>query len=114
MYENLAVLAIFAFLYSIVAGGTERTPFSGPIIFTVFGLDFRPIGLGFLDVTVDTQMLRYIADVTLALVTWVAFGAAVVEPFYEYFNWKVVVFAILSLTLIRMLPMFLSLTGIGD
>lgn len=68
MYENLAVLAVFAFLYSIVAGGTERTPFSGPIIFTVFGLAFGPIGLGFFDITVDTQMLRYIADITLALV----------------------------------------------
>ncbi|MDJ0958807.1 MAG: cation:proton antiporter [Arenicellales bacterium] len=71
MYENLAVLAVFAFLFSIVAGGLERTPFSGPIIFTAFGLIFGPIGLGLLDLTVDTQGLRYIADLTLALVLFV-------------------------------------------
>ena len=71
MYENLAVLAVFAFLFSIVAGGLERTSFSGPIVFTTFGLIFGPIGLGLLDVTFETQELRYVADLTLALVLFV-------------------------------------------
>jgi len=31
-----------------------------------------------------------------------------------YFSWQVVVYAILSLTVVRMLPMFISLTGSGE
>ena len=50
---------------------------------------------------------------TLALITWVIFGAAVVGKAVGHFNWLIVVYAILSLTLIRMLPVFLSLTGMG-
>ncbi len=51
---------------------------------------------------------------TLALVTWVIFGAAVVGQFYEFYTWKVLLYALLSLTAIRMLPMFLALTGSGE
>ncbi|MGD9052834.1 MAG: cation:proton antiporter [Desulfobacterales bacterium] len=50
---------------------------------------------------------------TLALITWVIFGAAVVGKAVGYFNWQIWLYAILSLTLIRMLPVFLVLTGMG-
>ena len=33
MYEPLAILAAFVFLYSIVAGGLERTPVDGTMAF---------------------------------------------------------------------------------
>jgi hypothetical protein len=45
MYENLALLAGFVLLYSLVARGVERTWVSGPIVFTAFGLLIGPIGL---------------------------------------------------------------------
>ena len=51
---------------------------------------------------------------TLALMTWLVFGAAVIGQSFEYFTWEMLVFAILSLTLIRMLPIFVSLTGVGE
>ncbi|MCU7818052.1 MAG: hypothetical protein KZQ57_04085, partial [gamma proteobacterium symbiont of Lucinoma myriamae] len=38
MYENLALLAAFTFLYSILAGGLERTPINGAVVFTAFGV----------------------------------------------------------------------------
>jgi NhaP-type Na+/H+ or K+/H+ antiporter len=50
---------------------------------------------------------------TLALLTWVVFGAAVVGQSFTYFSWQVVLYSILSLTIIRMLPIYLSLTGTG-
>jgi NhaP-type Na+/H+ or K+/H+ antiporter len=49
---------------------------------------------------------------TLSLLTWVVFGAAVVGQVMPRFGWDHVVYALLSLTVIRMLPMFLSLTGL--
>jgi NhaP-type Na+/H+ or K+/H+ antiporter len=48
---------------------------------------------------------------TLALVTWSMFGAIVIWPALQLFNWEVVVYALLSLTVIRIVPIFLSLAG---
>jgi NhaP-type Na+/H+ or K+/H+ antiporter len=50
---------------------------------------------------------------TLALITWVIFGAAIVGQAVGHFNWQIWLYAILSLTIIRMLPVFLVLTGMG-
>jgi len=68
MYNNLAVLAIFAFLYSAVAGRIERSWLSGPIIFVSFGLVSGPLGLGILNVNVTHEGLQIIAELTLAFV----------------------------------------------
>lgn len=51
---------------------------------------------------------------TLALVTWLLFGAMVIGPAFKLFDWDVVIYALLSLTVIRVLPIFLSLTGTGE
>jgi len=71
MYENIAVISVFAFTYSIVAGGMERTPINGALVFVAFGLLFGPVGLGILDISVDRTGFRIIADLTLALVLFI-------------------------------------------
>jgi NhaP-type Na+/H+ or K+/H+ antiporter len=71
MYENLAVLVLFAFIFSVVAGRIERSAVSGPMIFIAFGLIAGPFGFGFLDMDVNTTELRVIADLTLALVLFI-------------------------------------------
>lgn len=48
-----------------------------------------------------------------ALLTWVLFGATVVGQVIEKFDWMVLLYAALSLTLVRMLPVFLCLRGTG-
>ena len=68
MYETLAILAIFIFLYSIASGGLERTPINGALIFTAFGLALGPMGLGVLSLDVGKEGLRTLAELTLALV----------------------------------------------
>jgi NhaP-type Na+/H+ or K+/H+ antiporter len=50
---------------------------------------------------------------TLSLLTWVAFGAVVIDQALPKFGWDHVLYAALSLTVIRILPMFLSLTGVS-
>ncbi len=51
----------------------------------------------------------------LALLTWVMFGGPVLEQLLPQMTWPVVIYAVLSLTVIRMLPVLLSLatTGMG-
>lgn len=51
---------------------------------------------------------------TLALMTWFVFGAAVIGQSIQQFTWQMLVYALLSLTVIRMLPVFLSLSGTGE
>ncbi len=47
----------------------------------------------------------------LGLMTWVAFGYAVVSTSLPHFGWSSVLYALLSLTLFRMLPVWLCLRG---
>src|SRR5215472_9040780 len=47
----------------------------------------------------------------LALLTWVVFGGIVVAKLIDRVTWEAVIYAVLSLTVIRMLPVFLCLIG---
>ena len=71
MYENLAILAIFALIYSVIAGKVERSTITGPIIFIAFGLLAGPVGIGLLEFDVNSVQLRVIADMTLALILFI-------------------------------------------
>jgi len=68
VYEILAVLAAFAFVYSVVASRVERTPVNGAVVFLAFGILAGPSVLGWLDLNVDGEGLRTVAEFTLALV----------------------------------------------
>lgn len=48
---------------------------------------------------------------SLALLTWVVFGAGVVGQALERLSWDVFLYSLCSLTVVRMLPIFLSLWG---
>jgi len=48
---------------------------------------------------------------TLALITWVVFGAAVVGQSISSFSWEIALYACFSLTLVRMVPVFVVLAG---
>ncbi|WP_046865984.1 cation:proton antiporter [Microvirga massiliensis] len=68
MYQNIAVLFAFTFVYSLVAGRLECTPIAGAIVFTAFGFAAGPFGLNLLTLDVHAQGLRALAELTLALV----------------------------------------------
>jgi len=68
MYQQLAILSAFVFLYSIVDGRLERTPVSGAIVFTASGLVLGPLGLNLLSMPVTAEGLRTLAELCLALV----------------------------------------------
>jgi len=51
---------------------------------------------------------------TLAVMTWFVFGATVIGQSVQHFTWEMLVYALLSLTVIRMFPIFLSLAGTGE
>jgi NhaP-type Na+/H+ or K+/H+ antiporter len=51
------------------------------------------------------------AGEALVLLTWVIFGGIVVARIIDRVTWRALLYAVLSLTVIRMLPVFLCLIG---
>ena len=47
----------------------------------------------------------------VSLLVWLAFGAIAVAPLFEHLTWRLVVYAVLSLTVVRMAPVALALIG---
>lgn len=68
MYENVAVIAVFAFAYACVSRRVESSVLSGPIVFIVGGLLLGPMGLGLIDLGIGAEGLRVLAELTLAMV----------------------------------------------
>jgi hypothetical protein len=58
LYADLAIVGLFVVAYSSVAGGMERSPIKGPIVFTAFGMALGPVGLGWLHLDIDGEGLR--------------------------------------------------------
>ena len=100
----IVALALICFATAQLAGGSGFiAAFSGGLLFGALAKQHREDFLRAAEGTGDT----------MALITWVIFGSAVVGQALGYFSWLDLVYAVLSLTLIRMLPVFISLTGMG-
>ncbi|MBL8148023.1 MAG: cation:proton antiporter [Anaerolineae bacterium] len=98
-------LAFAAYLGSIAVGG------NGFVAAFVGGISFRWASRGKL-----TEAAEYTetTGTLLSLFVWVIFGAVFVTPFvFQQFDLKIIVYAVLSLTIIRMIPVYLALRGTG-
>jgi sodium/hydrogen antiporter len=68
MYQHLAILAAFVLVYSAFAGRIEKMPIGGAIVAIGFGFICGPLGLEIFTPHVDGELLRTLAELTLALV----------------------------------------------
>jgi NhaP-type Na+/H+ or K+/H+ antiporter len=104
VHVPVVALALSCFgLAQYLGGSGFIAAFAGGLLFGVLTKDLRDRFLLAAEGTGDT----------LALVTWVIFGSAVVGQALGHFSWLILLYAVLSLTLIRMLPVFISLAGSG-
>jgi sodium/hydrogen antiporter len=69
-----------------------------------FGIFARPAAADVTELTDSTGSV-------LAGVTFVVFGAVALGPELEHLDWQIALYAVLSLTLVRMVPVLLSLLG---
>jgi NhaP-type Na+/H+ or K+/H+ antiporter len=100
----VVALALFCYTLAQYLGGSGFiAAFSGGLLFGVLEKNMREKFLRAAEGTGDT----------LALITWVIFGAAVSGKILSSFSWPVFLYAVLSLTVIRMIPVFLAFTGSG-
>ncbi|MCF3933178.1 cation:proton antiporter [Acuticoccus sp. M5D2P5] len=68
MYETVTVLALIVLVYGASANAVERTPFAGAVLFAVIGLMLGQYGFGLLEVGIEAEDLRILAELALALV----------------------------------------------
>jgi NhaP-type Na+/H+ or K+/H+ antiporter len=104
-FRPLALLALAVLAYAIALA----THVNGFVAAFVAGLAFGSVfathqeALGF---TEDAGTL-------LSLLVWFAFGAVMLVPGLQAADWHDVVFAVLALTVVRMLPVAVALAGSG-
>ena len=100
----VVALALACFAIAQYLGGSGFiAAFCGGLLFGVMEKDVRDEFLRAADGAGDA----------LSLITWVIFGSAVVGQAVGSFSWLILLYSVLSLTVIRMLPVFLSLAGSG-
>ena len=68
VYFEFAILAAFACIYSTFAHILDKTPLNGAIVYVSFGVACSPFGFGFIDLDVDAEGIRTLAELTLAMV----------------------------------------------
>ena len=100
----IIALALFCFALAQWLGG------SGFIASFVGGLTFGALTKQHKERFLDAA--EGAAD-AVAMATWFTFGTVILALLLSGFSWQVLVYALLSLTLVRMLPVFLCLIGKG-
>lgn len=105
-WRQLAVLAIAATAYAaaVTLGG------SGFIAAFVGGMAF---GAASGQRGLRTTYLAEEVGSMLAAVTWIGFGALAIGAVWSDITWQVVLYAVLSLTVVRIVPVALALAGSG-
>jgi len=61
------------------------------------------------------RLIPFVEDVggLLSLLTWLAFGAVAAAPAFANLDWQIALYAVLSLTVVRMVPVAVALAGCG-
>jgi sodium/hydrogen antiporter len=68
VYQNVLVFASFILIYSLIAKRIEKTAISGPFLALIVGLMVGPLLLNLIDVKVEIEGYKVIAELALALV----------------------------------------------
>ncbi len=99
---TVVALAICCFSVAQLAGGSGFiAAFAGGIVF------------GWLEKPYKEQLLDSAEGIgdSLSLMTWLIFGAAIIGAVMHMFTWEILLYSILSLTVVRILPVYLVLYG---
>jgi NhaP-type Na+/H+ or K+/H+ antiporter len=97
-------LAVCAYALSVAVGG------NGFIAAFVGGLEF-----GTTSGRRGEPLIPFVEETgaLVSLLVWLAFGAVAVAPAADALNWQIALYAVLSLTVIRMAPVAVALAGSG-
>jgi NhaP-type Na+/H+ or K+/H+ antiporter len=104
------VLATAAGAYALAAV-THGSGFIGAwVAGFAFAATLRRRGQSTADVATATELVEDLGGL-LAMLSLLFFGAVLLGPALKHLSWRIVGYAVLSLTVIRMIPVALALTG---
>jgi sodium/hydrogen antiporter len=101
---NAVATPLLAYTVAAALGG------SGFIAAFVAGITFRLVAGEHAE---PTTLLAEETGALLNAVTFLLFGAVLLGPALDELDWRIAVYAVLSLTLVRMLPVALAMLGTG-
>lgn len=100
----IAVLAFSCFTGAQIAGGSGFIAcFTGGLLYSTINRKYKH------DILEEAEG---IGD-TLSMVTWIIFSSVIIAANFRHFTWNIVVYALLSLTIIRIVPVLISLIKTG-
>ena len=100
----ICAIAFSCFTASQIAGGSGFIAcFTGGLLYSFLNREYKH------DILEEAEG---IGD-TLSILTWVIFSSVVIAANLKHFTWLILIYALLSLTVIRMIPVIVSLFGSG-
>lgn len=117
-WRQFLVLAVPVIAY-VLCAMAEGSGFIGAwVAGLAFGIHLRrtPVGLGIPPRDSDPAQSTGFTErlgLLLASLSFLVFGAVILGPALQHLTWRMVLYALLSLTVIRMLPVALALAGTG-
>ena len=103
-FATLALALIAFFIAAEVGGNAFVAAFIGGLVFGATAPD---------DASESTELTEHLGSL-LSLALWFIFGAGFVLPVFQHLDGKTVLYAVISLTLVRMVPVAISLIGAGQ
>jgi NhaP-type Na+/H+ or K+/H+ antiporter len=100
----IVALAFSCFTLAQIAGGSGFIAcFTGGLLYSTLNRKYKH------DILEEAEG---IGD-TLSMLTWIIFSSVIIAANLRYFTWDIIIYALLSLTLIRMIPVLISLLKSG-
>jgi sodium/hydrogen antiporter len=100
----IVALAFSCFTLAQIAGGSGFIAcFTGGLLYSVMNRRYKH------DILEEAEG---IGD-TLSLLTWVIFSSVIITRYISHFTWDVLIYSLLSLTVIRIIPVLISLIRTG-
>jgi NhaP-type Na+/H+ or K+/H+ antiporter len=70
-YPVIIFAALLAYVFGLFSKLAERSPLTGPMVFVTVGLLVGPLGFGWLQVAVNAELVRVMAEITLVLILFI-------------------------------------------
>ena len=70
-YPIIIFAALLAYVFGLFSKLAERSPITGPMVFVAVGILAGPLGFGWLEVSVNAELVRVLAEITLVLILFI-------------------------------------------
>jgi NhaP-type Na+/H+ or K+/H+ antiporter len=70
-YPIIIFAALLAYVFGLFSKLAERSPVTGPMVFVAVGILAGPLGFDWLEVSINAELVRVLAEITLVLILFI-------------------------------------------